>query len=255
MLKVLIVEDEKPAAEWLGQLIQKLNRGIAVSAVLDSVTGAADWFRQNPAPDLAFMDIQLADGLSFDIFDRVKVPCPVIFTTAYQEYAIKAFKVNSIDYLLKPISLNELEAAFRKFEAQRATVQGTPELTAEILGKVKEMLRKPYKSRFVIKVGEHLKSVPVEEILFFYSLEKATYLCTSDHKTYLVDYSLDRISEMVDEQRFFRINRKYILSSQAIADIVFYTNSRLKIKLKKPDHESVIVSRDKVPAFREWLDL
>ena len=117
------------------------------------------------------------------------------------------------------------------------------------------MLRKQYKTRFVIKVGEHLKSVPVEEILFFYSLEKATYLCTADFRTYLVDYSLDRISEMVDERRFFRINRKYMLSNLSIADIVVYSNSRLKIKLKKPGEENIIVSRDKVPAFKEWLDL
>lgn len=254
MLKVLIIEDEKPAAEWLGQLIQKLNQAVTISAVLDSVSGAVEWFQQNPAPDLAFMDIQLADGLSFNIFDQVRVPCPVIFTTAYQEYAIKAFKVNSIDYLLKPISFNELEAAIRKFEEQHAD-RDISELTAEIFGKVKEMIQKPFKSRFVIKVGDHLKSIPVEDILFFYSLEKASYLCTFDYKTYIVDYSLDQISEMIDSQQFFRINRKYIIRSQSIADIVFYSNSRLKIKLKKPDEEPIIVSRDKVAAFKEWLDL
>jgi len=123
------------------------------------------------------------------------------------------------------------------------------------LNKVKEMLQKQYKTRFVIKVGEHLKSIAVEDILFFYSLDKATFLCTSDFKTYLVDYSLDRISEMVDEHQFFRINRKYILSNRSIADIVFYSNSRLKVKLKKADEESIVVSRDKVFAFKEWLDL
>jgi len=250
--KVLIIEDEKPAAEWLKQLIQKYDPQISVLDVIDSVSDAAEWFQKNPAPDLVFMDIQLADGLSFEIFERVKVPCPVIFTTAYEEYAVKAFKVNSVDYLLKPIAFNELEGAFQKFRTKH---QEVPEVTIELLNKVKEMLRKQYKTRFVIKVGEHLKSVPVEEILFFYSLEKATYLCTADFKTYLVDYSLDRISEMVDEHRFFRINRKYILSNQSIADIVFYSNSRLKIKLKKPDEESIIVSRDKVAAFKEWLDL
>src|SRR5665647_2303403 len=252
MYKVLIIEDEKPAAEWLRQLIVKFDSQISVLNVIDSVSGAAEWFQKNPAPDLVFMDIQLADGLSFEIFERVKVPCPVIFTTAYEEYAVKAFKVNSLDYLLKPIAFNELEAAFQKFGTRH---QKVPEVTIELLNKVKEMLRKQYKTRFVIKVGEHLKSIPVEDILFFYSLEKATYLCTSDFKTYLVDYSLDRISEMIDEQRFFRINRKYILSNQSIADIIFYSNSRLKIKLKKPDEESIIVSRDKVPAFKEWLDL
>ena len=250
MYKILIIEDEKPAAEWLRQLILKFDPRTSVLAVIDSVSGAAEWFQQHPAPDLVFMDIQLADGLSFEIFERVKVPCPVIFTTAYEEYA-----VNSVDYLLKPIAYNELEAAFHKFSNQISNVQSAPPMTIELLNKVKEMIRKQYKTRFVIKVGEHLKSIPVEDILFFYSLEKATYLCTADFRTYLVDYSLDRISEMVDGQKFFRINRKYILSNQSIADIVVYSNSRLKIKLKKPDEESIVVSRDKVPGFKEWLDL
>ena len=133
--------------------------------------------------------------------------------------------------------------------------QTAPAVTIELLGKVQEMLQKKYKTRFVIKVGEHLKSIAIEDIYFFYSLEKGTYLCTAEGKTYLVDYSLDRISEMVDEHQFFRINRKYILSNQSIADIVYYSNSRLKIKLKKADEESIIVSRDKVAAFKEWLDL
>jgi len=252
MYKVLIIEDEKPAAEWLKQLIVKFDSQISILNVIDSISGAVEWFQKNQAPDLVFMDIQLADGLSFAIFEQVKVPCPVIFTTAYEEYAIKAFKVNSVDYLLKPIAYNELEASFQKFGTKQ---QAVPEVTIEILNKVKEMLQKQYKTRFVIKVGEHLKSIPVEDILFFYSLDKATFLCTADFKTYLVDYSLDRISEMVEERRFFRINRKYILNNQSIADIVFYSNSRLKIKLKKPDEESIIVSRDKVAAFKEWLDM
>lgn len=255
MYKVLLIEDEKPAAEWLQQLILRVDPRISILAVIDSVSGAVEWFERHSAPDLVFMDIQLADGISFDIFERVKVLCPVIFTTAYEEYAIKAFKVNSIDYLLKPIAWIELEAAFQKFVQQTTNSTTHQPVSIELLKRVKEMMRKQYKTRFVIKVGDHLKSIPVEEILFFYSLEKASYLCTNDFRTYLVDYSLDRISEMIDEQRFFRINRKYILSSQSIADIVIYSNSRLKIKLKKPDQESIIVSRDKVHEFKEWLDL
>jgi DNA-binding LytR/AlgR family response regulator len=255
MYRILIIEDEKPAAEWLRQLILKFNSDISILAVCDSVSAAVDWFQKNPAPDLVFMDIQLADGLSFEIFERTKVDCPVIFTTAYEEYAIKAFKVNSVDYLLKPISYDELVNAFRKFENRFKSETSAPAVTVELLSKVREMLRKQYKTRFVIKVGEHLKSIPVEDILFFYSLEKATFLCTKDFKSYLVDYSLDHISEMVDEHRFFRINRKYILSNNSISDIVFYSNSRLKIKLKKPDEDGIIVSRDKVAAFKEWLDL
>ena len=237
------------------QLVSKLDPEISIFGVVDSVRGAVEWFRENTAPDLVFMDIQLADGLSFEIFEQVRVPCPVIFTTAYEEYAVKAFKVNSVDYLLKPIAFDELEAAFQKFENQVKKEEEVQPVTLDLLNKVREMLRKQYKTRFVIKVGEHLKSIPVEDIQFFYSLDKATFLCTSDFKTYIVDYSLDRISEMIDEHRFFRINRKYILSNQSIADIVFYSNSCLKIKLKKPDEESIIVSRDKVPAFKEWLDL
>ncbi|HAQ20243.1 MAG TPA: DNA-binding response regulator [Prolixibacteraceae bacterium] len=255
MYQVLIIEDEKAASEWLRKLILKFDPRITVLATLDSVGRTVEWFQQNQAPDLVFMDIQLSDGLSFGIFEQVQVPCPVIFTTAYEEYAIKAFKVNSIDYLLKPISFDELETALLKFKNQEKRVQPVQAVTIELLNKVQEMLRKQYKTRFVIKVGEHLKSVPVEEILFFYSLEKATYLCTADFRTYLVDYSLDRVSEMVDERRFFRINRKYMLSNLSIADIVVYSNSRLKIKLKKPGEENIIVSRDKVPAFKEWLDM
>ena len=255
MYKILIIEDEKPAAEWLQQLVSKLDPEISILEMIDSVRGAVEWFRQNLAPDLVFMDIQLADGLSFEIFEQVKVPCPVIFTSAYEEYAVKAFKVNSVDYLLKPIAFDELKSAFQKFGNQVRKEEEVQPITLDLLNKVREMLRKQYKTRFIIKVGEHLKSIPVEDIQFFYSLDKATFLCTSDFKTYIVDYSLDRISEMVDEHRFFRINRKYILSNQSIADIVFYSNSRLKIKLKKPDEESIIVSRDKVAAFKEWLDL
>jgi len=255
MYRVIIIEDEKPAAEWLKQLITKFNPEIKILAVIDSVRGALEWFQMYSAPDLAFFDIQLADGISFGIFEQIKVPCPVIFTTAYEEYAIKAFKVNSIDYLLKPIAYQELEASLLKFRQREKGVQPTPTVTSELLNKVQELLRKQYKTRFVIKVGEHLKSIPVEDILFFYSLEKATFLCTVDFKNYVIDYSLDRVSEMVDERMFFRINRKYMLSSQSIADIVVYSNSRLKIKLKKPDEEGIIVSRDKVPAFKEWLDL
>ncbi len=255
MYKILIIEDEKPAAEWLQQLVSKLDPEISILEMIDSVRGAVEWFRQNLAPDLVFMDIQLADGLSFEIFEQVKVPCPVIFTTAYEEYAVKAFKVNSVDYLLKPIAFDELKSAFQKFGNQVRKEEEVQPITLDLLNKVREMLRKQYKTRFIIKVGEHLKSIPVEDIQFFYSLDKATFLCTSDFKTYIVDYSLDRISEMVDEHRFFRINRKYILSNLSIADIVFYSNSRLKIKLKKQDEESIIVSRDKVAAFKEWLDL
>jgi DNA-binding LytR/AlgR family response regulator len=254
MYNILVIEDEKPAAEWLRQLINRFDPQISILAVIDSISMATEWFKLNPVPDLVFMDIQLADGLSFEIFEKVKVPCPVIFTTAYEEYAVKAFKVNSVDYLLKPIAYHELEAAFQKFGDLKQSAQANPVVTVELLNKVKELLRKQFKTRFIIKVGEHLKSIPVEDILFFYSLEKATFLCTVDLKTYLIDYSLDRISEMVDEHQFFRINRKYILSNKSIADIVFYSNSRLKIKLKKSDEESIIVSRDKVAAFKEWLD-
>ena len=254
-MNVIIIEDEKLAAEYLRGLIQRYDPRISVIFEADSVKKAVQWFDAGGKPDLAFFDIQLADGLSFEIFDRTFVSCPVIFTTAYNEYALRAFKVNSIDYLLKPIDVTDLRKAIDKF---RISWQSEPaENTANRLDAIDRILHhftKTYKSRFVVRVGEHIRPVTTEEILYFYSLEKATYFVTSENRHYPVDYSLEYLEEILDPVRFFRISRKYMISLPAILDIISYSNSRLKIRLKHSTDPEVIVSRERVSEFRQWLD-
>lgn len=251
-MRIVIIEDEKPAAEHLKTLLNRYDRSMEIRGPVGSVKKAVEWIENNPEPDLAMMDIQLADGLSFEIFDKTLIKCPVIFTTAFNEYAIKAFKVNSIDYLLKPIDFEELKAALNKY--RNTYLNFNRSQYAAMLDQVMNTLTGNNKERFVIKVGEHIKSVPVEQILCFYSLEKATFLHTSDDHNYVIDYSLEQVEELVDTGRFFRINRKYILSIDAIDDIITYSNSRLKIELKHLKDDDAIVAREKVGAFKKWLD-
>jgi two-component system, LytTR family, response regulator len=252
-MKVLILEDEHLAAERMAELVSRYDPSIEIAGILDSVKDAVLWLKSNPQPGLIFMDIQLADGLSFDIFSRVVVEAPVIFTTAYEEYAIRAFKVNSVDYLLKPIDFNELKVAIDKFRRQAKIRQETPFLPDEILQSVRKMLAKPVKTRFIIKVGDHLKSVEADEAIYFYSQEKITNLVTAEARIYIVDYSLDHLMEIIDNEKFFRTSRQNILNRDAIADIVVYSKNRLKIKLKMAGQEPIIVSRDKVGDFKRWL--
>ncbi|MCF8302552.1 MAG: LytTR family DNA-binding domain-containing protein [Bacteroidales bacterium] len=253
-MKVIIIEDEKLAADKLEKLLKQLDREISVMARLDSVNKSVQWFNNNPAPDLAFFDIQLADGLSFEIFEKAEVPCPVIFTTAYDEFAIKAFKVNSIDYLLKPVDLEELSASIKKLEKWQNSFH-SQQNEKLLYDKMLKMLTNEYKSRFVVKVGEHIRSIPVEETQCFYSMEKATYLQTNTNRHYAIDHTLDQIEALVDPTLFFRINRKYIINLNSIKDIITYTNSRLKVLLENnPENEDLVVSREKVKNFKSWLD-
>lgn len=254
-MNVIIIEDEKLAAEYLRGLIHRYDPQMQVVFEADSIKKTVQWFGSGGSADLGFFDIQLADGLSFEIFDRAYVEFPVIFTTAYNEYALRAFKVNSIDYLLKPIDMTDLQRAMNKFRAQWHS--GSDAMTKQRLDAIDLILHqfvKSYKSRFVVKVGDHIRPVTVEEILYFYSLEKATFFVTNDNRHYPVDYSLDYLEEILDPERFFRINRKYKISLPAIQDIVSYSNSRLKIRLKHSTDEDVIVSRERVSEFRLWLD-
>jgi len=253
-MRVLIVEDEKPAGEHMVELLQVYDKSIEIMKVLDSVRDVVAWLQSESKPDLIFMDIQLADGLCFDIFSQVTVETPVVFTTAYQEYAIRAFKVNSVDYLLKPVDFSELKAAIEKYRRLYHEKTGIPVLKDEIIRNVRQMLEKPYKNRFIIKVGEHLRPVRTEDIHYFFSMEKITNLCTKDAKIYIVDYSLDQLGEILDPEMFFRINRQNIIHRNAITDIVVYSKNRLKIKLSTPGQQPLIVSRDKVAHFKKWLD-
>jgi DNA-binding LytR/AlgR family response regulator len=252
-MKILIVEDERQAAQLLENLIKELEPQWMVLEKLDAVTSAVRWLNQNSSPDLIFMDIQLADGISFEIFDICQVNTPVIFTTAYNEYALKAFKVNSIDYILKPIDKDELRSALEKFKR----LNGQPILQSKMLesiGHAMNMLTRKYKERFMIKVGEHLKTIDVSAILYFYSHEKTTFCCTAEGRSFILDFTLEQLEEMIDPHQFFRINRKYMVSSSAIQDILNYTNSRLRLVLKGSSDNDVIVAREKVQEFKNWLD-
>ncbi|MBN8578495.1 MAG: response regulator transcription factor [Cytophagales bacterium] len=250
-MKILIIEDEPLAAERLISLIKEQHQ-VTILAQLDTVTRSVAWLQKNQSPDLIFMDIQLADGLSFQIFEQVPVNAPVIFTTAYNEYALKAFKVNSIEYLLKPVDAGELRAAFAKY--QTLTGKPSPEKLMESITQAMHMLTKKYKERFVIKVGEHLKSIEVSEILFFFSLEKTTFAQTTDGRKHILDFTLDQLDALLDPARYFRINRKYIVRIDSIKDMISHTNSRIKLLLKTSDDNDVVVARERVQEFKDWLD-
>ena len=253
-MNILIIEDEKLAANRLSGLIKSQDGTAKIVGTLDSIKASVAWFSSNPQPDLTFMDIQLADGLSFEIFDQVVVSCPVIFTTAFDEYALRAFKVNSIDYLLKPIDTDELGRAMEKFRHLHRDESKPETLAAPIMDRVLQMLTKTYKSRFLVRAGEHIKTISTEQVTFFYSMGKATFLNTIENKEYDIDYTLEELEGLLNPELFFRINRKYIVSMGAIRDIINYTNSRLKLKLVNSTDNEIIVSREKVTDFKNWLD-
>lgn len=254
-MKVLIVEDEQIAAQRLEKLLLSSTREIEVMAKLDTVKRVVEWLSLNKAPDLIFMDIQLADGLCFDIFDLVEVNCPVIFTTSYDQYAIRAFKVNSIDYILKPLDPGELYNAINKFEflSNNYSERTSPESKA-LHEAIKMLQQKEFKERFAVKIGEHIKSISINDIHYFSSEEKVTFAHTSDKRRYILDYTLDQLSEIIDPKHFFRINRKYIISMESIDDIVTYSTNRLKVQLKGSKTMDAIVSRERVQEFKKWLD-
>jgi DNA-binding LytR/AlgR family response regulator len=254
-MTALIIEDERLAAERLEILLKRYDLSMEIEKNCDSVKKAVLRFKQHPQPDILFVDIQLGDGISFEIFDQVSLDCPVIFTTAYDAYAIEAFKVNSIAYLLKPIKYEELAAALQKFKAS-PWYAGSPELKHQQLAleKAQFMVTKEYKKRFLVKTGLHIRSIPVEEILFFNSLEKACYLTLTGGKTQLLDYTLEQLETLVDPARFYRINRQYIVSMSAIEDIISLSHSRLQLRLRNCSDKDVLVSREKTQDFKHWLD-
>ena len=250
-MNVIIIEDEDLAAWGLQSKLPRVDPSIEILAVLDSVKSAVAWLETNPMPDLAFFDIQLADGLSFEIFERVKVTCPVIFTTAYDAYALKAFKVNSVDYLLKPVSQEDLAQALSKLRQLR----GAPSVNEDLIRQMIQTMRpnRP-KSRFMVKIGEHLSSIDAQDIDFFFGENKIVWLRHRNGRKYIIDYTLEQLENLLDSELFFRLNRQYITSLQAIRDAVAYSNSRLKIMLKDPmNDEDVLISREKVEAFKEWM--
>jgi DNA-binding LytR/AlgR family response regulator len=256
-VKVVIVEDERPAAEKLEMLLKRYQPDAVVVRILESVESSVRWFSENPGiADLVFMDIRLTDGLSFDIFKKVRINQPIIFTTAYNEYALEAFRVNSVDYLLKPVSFEDLNRSLTKLAGLKENLaDGQQRLEMEELAKVLERLRKPYKNRFMIKVGDHIRSIPVENILTFFADGRVVYILTDQGREYIVDYKMEELDEVLDPEKFFRINRSYNLNISAIRDVIIHSNSRLKILLTRQLEKELIVSREKVNSFKMWFGM
>jgi two-component system response regulator LytT len=254
-MKTIIIEDEKPAARLLQRKLEKLN--VQVEVMLNSVQEAIEWFSNNDHPDLIFLDIQLSDGLSFELFEKVEIQSAVIFTTAYDEYALRAFKLNSIDYLLKPIDEEELSVSISKFKTH--LLKSKEEIfTSQIdFEKIKKMFQnsfdQDFKKRFTVKIGQHLKVISTDEIECFFSENKGTYIHTFDNRNYLIESTLELLEQELDSKDFYRISRKYIISIKAIKEIVVFSNSRLRVILPTFKEEEVIVSREKVSDFKNWI--
>ncbi|RAR70102.1 LytR/AlgR family response regulator transcription factor [Flavobacterium aciduliphilum] len=251
-MKIVIIEDEKPAARLLQRKLEKL--GWHVSQLLHSVQEAVAWFSEHRHPDLIFLDIQLSDGLSFEIFDKIPIQSAVIFTTAYDEYALRAFKLNSIDYLLKPIDDQELECAIKKYQSIATSKINMPLDFEAIKQMFLQSTQKVYKKRFSIKIGNQLKMIPIEDIECFFSENKGTYIHTFENRDYLIEYTLEQLESEVDATTFFRVSRKYLISLHAIREIQLHSNSRLKVQLKSFSEDEIIVSREKVHDFKNWLN-
>jgi DNA-binding LytR/AlgR family response regulator len=254
-MNVVIVEDEPYAQNELKRLLSKLERDIQVLECIDSVEDTVDWIKNNPLPDLMFFDIQLSDGLSFEIFNKVEVNTSVIFTTAFDEYAIDAFKVNSIDYLLKPIKLDDLDKAVEKYyKIQKQFEKSTAGLQIEQIEKLIRIHKPKYKSRFVIKIGDQIKYTEVNEVAYFIAEDNEVMLVTKKNNRYIIDFTLDQLTDLLDPDEFFRINRSYIVTLSAISKISKYFNSRLNIELVPASDDTVLISRVKVPEFLNWID-
>ncbi len=253
-MNCLIIEDEFHAAKRLSGLVTKLRPLAKVLNVVDSVEDASAWIIQNPKPDLIFMDIQLADGLSFDIFNKADVQSPVIFTTAFDEYALRAFKTNSVDYLLKPVDETELSAALEKFERLFGNAEALLPDLSTIQSLLKAMAQPEYAHRFVIKTTQGLSYLAVTEIAWFFSEGGLTYLVSDANKKHHIDYTLEQLEDLLDPKAFFRINRKMIVGINSVQKVAEYFNSRLKITLRPASgDEDSIVSRERVKGFKSWL--
>ncbi|HNP20391.1 MAG TPA: LytTR family DNA-binding domain-containing protein [Fulvivirga sp.] len=254
-MNVLIIEDEIPAAEKLERYLHKYSDAITVVNKLTNVADSVNWLQahQNEI-ELIFMDIQLTDGKSFEIFEQVTIEKPIIFTTAFDEYAIEAFKVNSIDYLLKPITFDDLAQAMQKLEGFKKNLVIEKSPAFDIHKALAQLQQKTYKNRFMVKLGEHIRSLVVTDIAFFYAEGRDVYLVTNEKRKFIIDYKLEDLDEILDPTLFYRVNRSFILNINAIKDVVVYSSSRLKITPTLEFDKEIIVSREKVAPFKEWFN-
>lgn len=258
-MKVLIIEDEELAVKKLRKTLESVDATAEVVGVADSIRSSVDWLEQNPAPDLILMDIELADGQSFEIFDKTEVKSTVIFTTSYDEYALKAFKVNSVDYLLKPVQKEDLEAALNKLKnlkSRYGSGNGTadPLNVDNLVKELKQKLQpKEFRKRFLVKHAQKLISIEVQDIAYFYSDGRLNFFKTNDNKKYVVDYTMDELEEMLDPDKYFRISRSFYVSIGSIDQIHDYFGNRLLLNLKPAVDKESIVSREKVADFKKWM--
>jgi two-component system response regulator LytT len=257
-MRILIVEDEDLAVKKLQKTLGEVEPGAEIAGVTDSIKSTVTWLNEHESPDLILMDIELADGQSFEIFNRTTVNSPVIFTTSYDEYALRAFKVNSVDYLLKPVQKEELEAAMNKFKQTRkpAGNDGSkPGLDIDTL--VKELQQKlhlkEYRKRFLVKHAQKLVSIEVDDIAYFYSDGRLNFFKTEDNKKYVVDYTMDELEEMLDPEKYFRISRSFYVSVNSIDKIEDYFGNRLMLQLQPAVDKEALVSREKVTEFKKWM--
>lgn len=252
-MKVLIIEDEAPAFRRLQKVLEEVQPDIEIVEVLDSVEESIKWFNNHNAPDLIFMDIQLSDGLSFEIFEKIKISRPVIFTTAFDEYMLKAFKVNSIDYLLKPIKVEDLAYSLQKYQAMKSAFGNNngPDLSS-LISQIR-IDDKKYKARFLVKQGEKLISVETTNIAYFQKRHGVVYLATHEDKKYLMDQTLDELAQQLDPERFFRVNRQFLIHFPAIKTVHKYHKGKLLVELNLPVNDSLTVSSEKATLFKEWL--
>ena len=250
-MRILILEDEEQALHRLQKIIGSVIPEANIAGTAASIEEAIAWFQQHPMPDLVFMDIQLADGTSFQIFNKIKITCPVIFTTAYESYALEAFKVNSVDYLLKPIDEHDVKKAFDKLKLLQNSGPAVVDYAA-ILNSLKTNQKK-YKDRFIIKLGDTIKSISVSYIAYFFTENKSNFICTNEGKRLPIDFTLDQVEEMLDPKNFFRINRQFIIGHHAIEEMKAHTRSRIIVKLTPPSRLDTIVALDRAQDFRTWL--
>lgn len=252
-MTVLIIEDEELAVKKLEKILAGMDTTIDVVGITDSIESSVEWLSSHTAPDLIFMDIELADGQSFEIFNRIEVGSPVIFTTSYDEFALKAFKVNSVDYLLKPVQKEELQAALDKLSKIHSKTKSDANIDNLVQALSQKLLTKEYRKRFLVKHAQKLISIEVDDIAYFYSDGRVNFFKTKDNRRIIVDYTLDELEEMLDPNAFFRISRSFFISIYAVDKIDEYFGNRLILNLKPKNDKEALVSREKVTGFKNWM--
>lgn len=246
-MNVLIVEDELPAFNRLKKLIEELHPEIKIVGHVDGIVTTKNWLLQNPSPELIFMDIQLSDGTAFDLLKQIVLPCPIIFTTAYDQYAVEAFKTSSIDYLLKPVKKDDLRKAMQKLNDLKIMLAFESEMTQPSQFPIE------YRKRFLLRFGEHMKALIVSDIAYCFSENKATFARTFESKTYLLDHNLDALETMLDPKEFFRINRQYLICFKSIDEMRTHTKARVIVKLKPIVNDQPVVSSERAADFKKWI--